>query len=348
MPDVSRVRTTALAQLTLLRLREFVREPEALFWGLAFPVLLAAGLGIAFRDQPPQPVAVATSSAELAQALAHDSQIVVRRLTPEAAGEALRVGRVGLIVEPGASSGEVVYRYDDTNPDARQARLLADRALQRAKGRRDPLTTQDRLVREPGARYIDFLVPGLVGMGIMGNAIWGLGFSIVDTRRRKLMKRLVATPMRRRDYLASFLLWRMCLLGIEAGVPIGFGVIAFGVPVRGSMIALAVICILGSLAFSTLGLLIAARPRTIEAVSGLMNVVMMPMWILSGVFFAADRFPAAAQPFIRALPLTALVEALRAHMLQGAALGAVAPQLATLIAWLVVCFAIALKVFRWK
>jgi ABC-type multidrug transport system permease subunit len=203
-------------------------------------------------------------------------------------------------------------------------------------------------VREAGSRYIDFLVPGLVGMGIMGNAIWGLGFSIVDARRRKLMKRIIATPMPRHLYLLSFLVWRMALLVAEVGVPVVFGVFVFGVPVRGAIVEFVAVCVLGSLAFSSLGLLIASRARTIEAVSGIMNLVMMPMWIVSGVFFSADRFPDAVQPFVRALPLTALNDALRANMLQGVPLGQLGPELGTLALYLVVCFSLALKIFRWR
>ena len=222
----------------------------------------------------------------------------------------------------------MVYRYDDTNPEGRTARMLADRAIQRAAGRADPVPATDPLVREAGSRYIDFLVPGLVGLGIMSNAVWGLGFSIVDSRRRKLTKRLIATPMSRTYYLLSYLFWRMIMLVVEVGVPIGFGALAFGVPVRGRLVDLVVICVLASLPFSALALLIACRARTIEAVSGLMNLVQVPMWILSGVFFSAQRFPDAVQPIIRALPLTAVIDALRAHMLQGARLVQLVPQLA--------------------
>jgi ABC-type multidrug transport system permease subunit len=226
--------------------------------------------------------------------------------------------------------------------------MLADRAVQIARGRVDPVAVSDDLVREVGSRYIDFLVPGLVGMGIMSNAVWGLGFSIVDARRRKLMKRIVATPMRRRDYLMSFQAWRLLLLVFEVGVPVLFGVVVFGVPVRGSLVGMAVICLLGSLAFSALGLLLASRARTIEAVSGLMNVIMVPMWILSGVFFSSERFPDVVQPIIKALPLTALVDALRANMLRGASLAELAAPLAAMALWLVTCFALAMKIFRWK
>jgi ABC-type polysaccharide/polyol phosphate export permease len=334
-------------QLVLVRVREFTREPEAVFWALFFPIVLAAGLGIAFRERPPDPIAVATSSPGLAAALRKEKTLVVHQLPPAEAAGALRLGRVALLVEDGAGSN-VTFRYDDTNPESRAARLLADRAVQRAAGRVDPAQTTDELVREPGGRYIDFVVPGLIGLGIMSNTVWGLGFSIVDSRRRKLIKRLMATPMSRAQYLLSFIVWRFVLLGAEVGVPLGFAAVFFDVPVRGSLVDLAVICVIASLSFSALGLLIASRAQTIEAASGLMNLVQVPMWVLSGVFFSADRFPASVQPFIDALPLTALLDALRAHMLQGAGLVGVAPQLGILLGWLVVCFGLALRLFRWK
>jgi ABC-2 type transport system permease protein len=336
-----------LVQLTLVRIREFTREPEAVFWAIFFPVLLASGLGIAFRGSAGDVLQVVTTTPAIAEALRREPGLAVAQTDEESARTALRNGKVVLFVEPGAN-GAVVYRFDDTNPEGRTARILADRAVQRAGGRTDPVAVADELVREPGSRYIDFLVPGLVGLGIMSNAVWGIGFSIVDARRRKLTKRLVATPMSRAHYLMSYLCWRMLVLVAEVSIPVGFGAIAFGVPVRGSIVDLVVICVLASLSFSALGLLIASRARTIEAVSGLMNLLQVPMWILSGVFFSSQRFPDAVQPLIRLLPLTAIIDALRAHMLQGAGLLDVAPQLATLAGWLVICFGLALKLFRWR
>ena len=336
-----------LVQLTLVRFREFWREPEAIFWVFVFPVLLAAGLGLAFRNRPPDVLKVAAVTPELARSLRQEKLLDVERLSAPAAEEALRTGKVALLAAPGPG-GAVVYRYDDTNPEGRTARMLADRAIERAAGRADPVASSDRLMREPGSRYIDFLLPGLLGMNLMGSAIWGMGFAIVDARRKKLMKRLVATPMPRHYYLLSFVLARLLLLVVEVGVLLGFGAWVFQVPVRGSIPDLAVLCVLGSLAFSALGLLIASRAKTIEAASGLMNTAMMPMWIASGVFFSAQRFPGVLQPMIRALPLTAVIDALRANMLQGANLAQVAPQLGVLGAWLVVCFTLALKLFRWR
>jgi ABC-type multidrug transport system permease subunit len=245
-------------------------------------------------------------------------------------------------------SNGVAYQYDDTNPDARTARLLADLAVQMAAGQRDAVHAENQLVHETGSRYIDFVVPGLLGMNLMGSAIWGLGFAIVEARQKKLLKRMVASPMPRWQYLASFLLSRLVMLVIEVIAFLGFAGIVFGVPFRGSLWQLGFLCVLTSLAFSALGLLISSRAKTMEAASGLMNLVMLPMWILSGVFFSASRFPAVIQPFVRALPLTAANEALRANMLQGIGLDHLVVPVAILLAWLIVPFAVALRIFRWR
>jgi ABC-2 type transport system permease protein len=290
---------------------------------------------------------IATVASALTQSLEHEKLLAVVQLDSNAAEEALRTGKVALLAVPGPN-GSVVYRYDDTNPEGRTARMLADRALQQAAGRVNPVSTKDVLMREAGSRYIDFLIPGLLGMNLMGSAIWGMGFTVVDARRKKLLKRLIATPMPKPYFLLSYVLSRILMLVAEVGIVLGFGTWIFHVPVRGSLLDLAVVCLLGSLAFSALGLLLASRAKTIEAASGLMNAVMLPMWIASGVFFSAQRFPDVVQPFIKALPLTAAIDALRANMLQGANLVQLAPQIGVLGAWLLVCFVLALKLFRWR
>ncbi len=335
----------SLAQLVLVRVREFTREPEAVFWAIFFPILLSTGLGLAFSGRPEAVLKVAAAP-PVAAVLRTEPGLDVREVTPEAARAALRNGDVALAAEPGPDG--VVLRFDDTNPEGRSARALADRAVQRAAGRVDPVRVTDELSREPGSRYIDFLIPGLVGLGIMSNAVWGLGFSIVDSRKRKLTKRLMATPMSRVEYLLSYLVWRVMLLPVEVLIPVLFGAFVFGVPIRGSWTAIAVMSLLGSLAFSAMGILVGSRARTIEAVSGIMNLAIMPMWIVSGVFFSAQRFPEFAQPIIKALPLTSLIDALRAIQLRGATLVDVRLEIGILTAWLVVCFFGAMKLFRWR
>jgi ABC-type multidrug transport system permease subunit len=220
--------------------------------------------------------------------------------------------------------------------------------VQRGAGRPDAVRVREQAVSEPGSRYIDFFIPGLLGFNLMGSGIWGVGFAIVNARSKKLLKRLAATPMSRGQYLASFLVSRLAFLVVEVALLLGFGVLVFGVPVRGSLAQLAVIALLGALAFSGLGLLVASRAQTTEGVSGLMNFVMLPMWIFSGVFFSSENFPAAVQPFVQALPLTAVNDALRATMLRAAGWSVVAPELAIIAAWMVGTYAVALRVFRWR
>lgn len=340
----------ALLELTRIRLLAFFREPGAVFWVFVFPVLMGLALGFAFREKPPEKIPVGIESGSLAPAaldsVSKDPDIAVQEFGDEAAARrALTFGKIALLVEPG---NPLRYRYDPTRPEARTARLALDHAVQRAAGSRDPVATSPELVRERGSRYIDFLLPGILGLNLMGTGMWGIGFSVLTSRIKKTLKLLAATPMSKRDYLASHLLGRMAFLAFEVPLILLFGVLVFGVPIRGSLFALAGICVLGALSFSGIGLLTTSRATTLETGSGLMNLVMIPMWLLSGSFFSADRFPRAVQPVIQALPLTALNNALRAIMLEGKTVSAVAGEIAILAAWGAVTFLAALKIFRWQ
>jgi ABC-type multidrug transport system permease subunit len=343
---MNKLELSSLYQLTMVRFRLFLREPEAIFWIFIFPILLAVGLGIAFRNRPADVLQVGATTPQLTQALAADKGLTAVTMDEADGTHALATGNILLLAIQRPDG--VAYKYDDTNPDARTARLLADRAVQTAAGRHDAVRADNELIHETGARYIDFVVPGLLGMNLMGSAMWGLGFSIVEARQKKLLKRLVASPMPRWQYLASFLLSRLAMLIIEVVAFLAFTRLVFGVPFRGSLAELGLLCLMTSMAFSALGLLVASRAKTMEAVSGLMNLVMLPMWILSGVFFSASRFPAVIQPVVRALPLTAAIDAMRGNMLQGLNLGREIAPVAILLAWFVVPFAISLRIFRWK
>jgi ABC-2 type transport system permease protein len=343
---MSKLELSSLYQLTMVRFRLFLREPEAIFWIFIFPILLAMGLGIAFRNRPADVLQVGATTTQLTRALATDKGLTATVMDEEAGARALATGSILLLAIQRLD--RVAYKYDDTNPDARTARLLADRAIQKAAGQREEVYTENQLVHERGARYIDFVVPGLLGMNLMGSAIWGLGFAIVEARQKKLLKRLVASPMPRWQYLASFLLSRLAMLIVEVAAFLGFARLVFGVPFRGSLWQLGFLCVLTSLAFAALGLLVSSRAKTMEAASGLMNLVMLPMWILSGVFFSATRFPAVIQPVVRALPLTAAIDALRGNMLQGMNLGQLIAPMGILLMWLVVPFAVSLRIFRWR
>ena len=343
---MNKLELSSLYQLTMARFRLIWREPEAIFWIFIFPILLAVGLGIAFRNRPADVLQVGATTTQLTQARTRDKGLTAATMDEADGTRALATGRILLLAIQRADG--VAYKYDDTNPDARTARLLVDGAIQTAAVRREAVRSENELVHETGARYIDFVVPGLLGMNLMGSAMWGLGFAIVEARQKKLLKRLVASPMPRWQYLASFLLSRLAMLIVEVAVFLGFARVAFGVPFRGSLWELGLLCVLTSLAFSALGLLVSSRAKTMEAASGLMNLVMLPMWILSGVFFSATRFPAVIQPLVRALPLTAAIDALRGNMLQGMNLGQLIAQVGILLAWFVVPFAVSLRIFRWR
>ena len=338
-----------LVEMTIVRLKEFLREPDAVFWVFAFPLLLTVALGFAFREKPPERIPVGIVDGPLAQArlaaLNKSPALLPRIYAAEQAREELRRGRISLLVEADATP---TYRLDATRPDARTARVEVDDALQTAAGRRDVFAAKEERVVEQGARYIDFLVPGLIGMNLMSTGMWSISFSVVNARLRKLLKRFLATPMRKTHYLFSQFLSRLVFMVMEVTVVAVFAGLVFDVGIRGSVFAFTVTCLLGAAAFSGVGLLTSSRAMTLEAISGLINVVMMPMWICSGVFFSYERFPDAVIPIIRALPLTALNDALRAVMNDGYGLLQIAPQLLNLAIWTIITSVVGLKIFRWS
>jgi ABC-2 type transport system permease protein len=343
----------------MARMLELKREPEVVFWVFVFPLLLATGLGIAFRNKPADASSVAIVSgvgAQEAEALLQRSpqraafKTVVQ--DSEAAQKGFRLGKYDLVIEPDVEANAAGglhyrYRYDPARPESVLARSEVNDALQTGAGRKDVVATSLVTSSEPGSRYIDFLIPGLLGMNLMNSGMWGIGFALVDMRQRKLLKRFVGTPMRRGDFLLALLSSRLVLMIIEIELLLALGVIVFHMKVLGSVSAILLLGAAGAMTFGGLGLLTASRVQKIESVSGLMNLVMMPMWIFSGVFFSYERFPAVIQPLIKALPLTALNDALRASILEGTPLIHQWPRLLVMAAWGSISFLLALKWFRW-
>jgi ABC-type multidrug transport system permease subunit len=335
-------------------------------------------LGVAFRNRPPEPVEVAVEALPECEAwreaLATNSQVRMHWLTPQEAREALRVGKVSVVVSrhdesrssrreeahsnsdkesqslltSAATEVPRIYQFDPTRPESRLARAVVDDALQRAEGRADPTPVRDQLVTEVGSRYIDFLIPGLLGFNLMSSGLWGVGFVIVEMRVRKLIKRMMATPMSRAHFLLSFVLVRGVFLLGELPVLLGFAHWVFHVPIRGSLPLIVGLSALGSLMFAGMGLLIGSRAQTTHTVAGLVNATSLPMLVTSGVFFSAARFPEVFQPIIKLLPLTALIESVRTVMLDGAGVAAVANQIGIMLAWGLISFVVALRMFRWQ
>jgi len=335
------------------RMLELKREPEVVFWVFVFPLLLAAGLGIAFRNKPGDASSVAIvagSGAQEAEALLQRSpqhaSIEASVRDADAARKGFRLGKYDLVIEPDGA-GRVRYLYDPARPESVLARAQVNDALQAAAGRKDVVATTLVTSSEPGSRYIDFLIPGLLGMNLMNSGMWGIGFALVDMRQRKLLKRFVGTPMRRSDFLLALMSSRLVLMIIEIGLLLTLGVIVFHMRVLGSLFAILFLGAMGALCFGGVGLVTASRAQKIESVSGLMNLVMMPMWIFSGVFFSYERFPAVIRPLIKALPLTALNDSLRASILEGTPLIHQWPRLLVMFLWGAISFVLALKWFRW-
>ena len=335
-------------RLTQMRLRELAREPGTLFWIFGFPLLLTVGLGLAFRSTggPRPAVGLVEPAPEAWAAALSRAGIPVRRAPEDEARRRLGLGSLALVIEPAPGDG-VSYRFDPTRPEARLARLEVDEALQRAWGRVDPVAVRDAPETQPGARYVDFLVPGLIGLNIMQGSMWGVGWAIVNLRVRKLLKRLLATPLRRSHLLVALVLARLVVAPIEIVSLLVFARLAFGVRAAGSLPALAAVATLGALSFGGLAILVASRAQNVETVTGLMNTVMLPMFVVSGVFFSTAHFPSALQPLIALLPLSALNEALRAVLLDGAGLSALAAPCAILLAWGAAGYALGLRSFRW-
>jgi ABC-2 type transport system permease protein len=345
-------RTSPLFELTRARMLEFVRDPAAIFWVFGFPVLLAIVLGIAFRGEAPSKPRVAIigpDAADVGRRLGVGDKVEISTVAEPR--EALRLGRVDLLLIAGrtaAGAPALEYRFDPTRPGAQNARAFVDDLLQRSLGRADAAATRDSHFSEPGGRYIDYLLPGLIGLNVMGSCMWGMGYTIVDSRRRKLLKRFAVTPMNRAHFQLSFILSRLAFLAAEIAVIAAFGWIAFGVEIHGSIAALGAVALLATMAFSGLALLVASRTESTEVASGWMNFVQLPMWLFSGAFFDYSRFPDAVQPLIRALPLTAFNDAARAIVNEGASIAAVFPQVLILTAWGGVSFVLAIKLFRWQ
>ncbi len=352
MSKPSGTRRAALTQLTLSRLREFYRQPEAVFWVYFFPILMVVALGIAFRDKPIEQVRVDVCATEARpdwlQELKRDSRIVMSVQNEGTCRQRLRTGKTDLFIVPGTDAKSVEYFYDPTRPGSIVARDLVDSIVQSALGRVDPVRVTNREFQEPGGRYIDFLVPGLLGMGLMGGGLWGVGFAVVDMRIRKLLKRFLATPMRKTDFLLGIMLSRLVFMIPEIILLLCFSWLFFDVRIYGNLLIVVGLVLLGAFEFAGIGLLVASRARTLESVSGLMNLVMLPMWTLSGIFFSYERFPDMVQPLIQALPLTPLIDSLRAVMLEGAGWSQILPELGIMSAWATVSFAVALVIFRWS
>ncbi|MBI5843382.1 MAG: ABC transporter permease [Deltaproteobacteria bacterium] len=349
-----------LWELTRVRFLEFIRDPEAIFWVFVFPVILALVLGVAFTPGKSAALRVAVTGEKAGvlygilgavKSSGRPSETLLEPSVMEAAeaAKALKGGKTDLVAVAGPSFPQKLsFRLDPARPGAREAALAAEKRVQEAFGRKDPVLVTEERFTEKSGRYIDFLLPALIGFNIMSGCMWGMGYAIVDFRRKKLIKRFAATPMNRAHFLLAFILSRVGFLVAEAAILLVFAILVFKFAIAGSLTVFGLVCILTMSAFAGIALLIAARATSTESASGWMNLVQVPMWLFSGSFFSYDRFPEAFHPLIRLLPLTAFNDSARLVLNEGAGIGEIWSQCAILAVWGTIGFFLALRIFRWK
>lgn len=327
-----------------------LRERSFLFWTYVFPILVVSTLGIAFTSKPSvrfvvdiqaepngqhllQPL---NSHPELSVAL-HDAASCRNRLR-ESVSDAFVVAH---------ASGSVEYHFDEHSEKAMLAVQAVNQSIQAAAGRVDPIQTR-YVATQQGMRYIDFLVPGVLGMHLLGGGLWGIGFVVVDMRIRKLLKLYAATPVRRWEFLTAIIISRLLFIFPQAILLILFSKLVFGLRLDGSVLASGLILTLGGIQFGAIGLLITSRAKTVDAASGIINLVSFPLWAFCGVFFSYQRFPEFFHPLIKILPLTPLLDSLRAVMMQGKSLVSQWPEILIILLWLMASLALASRRFRWS
>lgn len=375
---IKRIANNQLYHLVLANIRELIREPGVLFWGIVFPILMSLGLGVAFTKKKETRTTVAVIGEQTLAVRPGDSASLLRtfllgrhaaggrdrdgRLTRtltvpdeklgnttwvfrslpwEEATALLKRGSLSIVLEDNGK--EIRYHFDPLNPDA-QLTYLKLTNLIGAAGTEHPSVVP---LTVTGSRYIDFLVPGLIAMGVMMSCMWGVSYAIIERRSKKLLRRMVATPMRRSNFLIALMTVRVLMNFVEAGLLMLFAWLVFGITIQGSVAALLAIFVAGNFAFTGIAVLMASRTAKTEIGNGLINAVSMPMMVLSGIFFSYHNFPEWSIPVIRAFPLTMLADGMRGIMIEGAGVAQVALPVLVLGTIGFVFFTAGMKLFRW-
>lgn len=337
----------SLLNLTLMQFREFIREPAIVFWALIFPLATAYVLGMAFHENRVQSFKVAYTGTAEFPALERDSLLTdkvkfeIIQTGRAEAEDLLKKGHIKLFISE--DKGGFTAHFDPADSEAARLFLLIDKQTRKV----DSLLKAEAL-EAGGFRYIDFLIPGLIAFGIMNSCLWGIGYSLIEFRMKKLLRRMVAAPMKKWEFMASHLIARLTLSGVESFLLAGFAYLLFDVTVSGSIIAFMILFIAGNLLFAGIAMLIASRANTTRSGNGLVNLVTLPMMVLSGIFFSYRNFPDEVVPIIEYLPLTVLTDAIRAVFNQAAGIADILPAAGGLFAVGLLLFALGIKLFRWN
>ena len=343
----------SLFQLILTNFRGFFREPAIIFWAIFFPIVMAWVLGIAFSKKGESVRTVYVIAQELPEKLTGEkvfgestgnpSRIRFKKTGEEEAVKAVKQGVIAIYIEVAGDS--LIYHFDPVNPDAQLTHLILESGLHATGDSGNKTTIQP--LKAKGMRYVDFLVPGLIALGIMNSCIWGIGWSLIETRMIKLLRRMVATPMKKSVFLSSYIITRIMLGGVETLLLLTFTWLYFGTEITGNVAAFVTVFLAGIFAFSGLAILIASRTAKTEIANGLVNLVTLPMMILSGIFFNYHNFPDWAIPVIQALPLTLLADSIRAIFIEAAGFAEVLKPIGILSATGLVTFVAGLRMFKW-
>ncbi|MFH1297902.1 MAG: ABC transporter permease [Bacteroidota bacterium] len=369
---INRIRNNQLWQLIRSNVLEKVREPGVLFWGIGFPILMSIGLGLAFTRKPESVRHVALISADTGSysIILKDDELGnttfrLERMLWDDAMVQLKRGHVAIAVTLRDSGYR--YHFDPMNPDAQLTyvrlspvlkRIPASEFLRKPNGMQGnrslyeedlSATTASEVdaLTVTGTRYIDFLIPGMIAMGVMFSCLWGLGYGIIDNRSKKLLRRMIATPMKRSNYLIAMINVRLAMNVIEAALLVLFAWLAFGITIQGNLPALLVLFMAGNIAFSGVGIFLACNTSKTEIGNAFINVISMPMMVLSGIFFSYHNFPDWAIPIIKPLPLTMLADGIRSIFIEGAGFAQTAIPSLILAGTGIVFFTVGLKVFKW-
>jgi ABC-2 type transport system permease protein len=370
-----------LIQLILAHARQILREPGVLFWGIIFPILMSLGLGLAFTKKADVTREIAWISMVKGQA-DNPAESIIRlfmetnkaRKTTEKDGTVtykltipddklgnttftfrimewhkamvlLKRGNLSMIISE--KYGEVQYHFDPLNPDAQLIYLKLSKLFQ------DPMILQQagnetiQPLTVTGTRYVDFLVPGLMAMGVMMSIMWGVSYEIIDNRAKKLLRRMVATPMKKSHYLIALMTVRIGMNFVESGLLFLFTWLAFGIQVQGSIPALLTIFISGNIAFAGIAIFMSSHTAKTEIGNGLINLVSMPMMVLSGIFFSYHNFPEWSSSVIEKFPLTMLADGIRSVFIEGAGFAEITIPSLILTGTGIIFFLAGLKIFRW-
>jgi len=375
------IRWKQLVQLISAHFKEIIREPEVLFWGIAFPMLMSLGLGIAFTKkvdivrqvalvEPASGISASPPGGEIERFLQRSAEKIKSRDAQEDRyqvtmkdaqlgtavfifrktdwQEAMRLMKRGtLALAITEADDRVRYHFDPSNTDAQLTYLRLSKMIGGRPSNRSETTADVEPLTVPGTRYIDFLVPGLIAMGIMMSCMWGLSYGMIEKRSQKLLRRMVATPMRKSHLLIALMIVRTGMNLIEAGLLFVFAWLVFGITIQGNPAALLALFVAGNIAFAGIAVFVSARTEKTETGNGLVNVVVMPMMVLSGIFFSYHNFPQWSLPFIRKLPLTLLADGLRSIFIEGAGFPQISVPLFVLTATGVFFFLIGLRRFKW-